>query len=173
MIRAASLAAAIAAAQPQPAAAPGLAPETIQAIELRQRLGVRDPESPSIVYVHSQAAHHVTDERTRVATRGADGRWTIVSIGEERSAILRIEPRPSPRATNVLGPADSAVLDRLLHMRALYGRRPPREREAGIGDYFHIMEIVTPQGHVVMRWTGRLRGRPGRVADLIMGRDED
>lgn len=172
MIGAALLAALIAAVQPQPAAAPGLAPETIQAIQLRRRLGVHDPESPSIIYVHSEAAHHVTDEYTRVATRGADGRWTIVSIGEERSALLQIEPRPLPQETNALGPIDSAALDRLLHMRALYDRRPSRERAAAVGDYFHTIEIVTPQGHVVMRWTGRLRGRLGRVADLIMGRGE-
>jgi hypothetical protein len=173
VIGTALLAASIAAAQPRPAAAPGLAPETIQAIQLRRRLGVEDPESPSVIYVHSQAAHHVTDEYTRVATRGADGRWTIVSIGEERSGILRIAPQPSPRETRVLGPGDSAALDRLVHGRALYGQRPPREREAGIGGYVQTMEIVTPRGHVVTRWTGRLRGGLGRVADLIMGRGED
>jgi hypothetical protein len=173
VIGAALLAASIAAAQSQPAAAPRLAPETIQAIQLRRRLGVEDPQSRSIIYVRSEAAHHLTDEYVRVATRGADGRWTIVSIGEERSGILQIEPQPLPRETNLLGPADSAALDRLLRMRALYGQRPPRERQAAIGAYFHVIEIVTPQGHVVMRWTGRLRGRLGRVASLIMGCGED
>jgi hypothetical protein len=173
LIGAALLAALIAAVQPQPAAASGLAPETIQAIQLRRRLGIRDPEGPSVIYVHSEAAHHLTDEYTRVATRGADGRWTIVLIGEERSGILQIEPRPLPQETTALGPADSAALDRLLHLRALYNQRPPREREAALGAYVHAMEIVTPRGHVVMRWTGRLRGRLGRVADLIMGRGED
>jgi hypothetical protein len=74
-----------------------------------------------------------------------------------------------PQETNRLGPAESAALDRLLRGRAFYGQRPARQRQAEIGAYMHPMESVTPQGHVVLRWTGRLRGRSGRIADLIMG----
>ena len=159
--------------QPSPASAarPQLAGEIQQAMQLRARHGVQEQSSPSTIYVHSLAAHHLTEEYTRVATRGSDGRWTIVSIGEERPGLVGAGTRVIPEERQILDAGDGRDLDRLLHWPALYRQSSPREREAGVGAAFHTMEIVTPRGHVVLRWTGRLRGWAGAVADMIMGRD--
>ena len=167
------IAALLLAAQPAPASAarPQLANEIQQAMQLRARHGVQEQSSPSTIYVHSLAAHHLTEEYTRVATRGPDGRWTIVSIGETRPGLVGTGTEVIPEERRILDAGDSRDLDRLLHWRALYRQSSPRGREVGVGASFHTMEIVTPQGHIVLRWTGRLRGWAGAVADLIMGRD--
>jgi len=138
----------------------------------RARHGVHDPASPSKIYVHSYSAHHETEEFTRVATRGPNGDWTIVSIGEETPGpVGPTGPTTVTAETRrTLSAGEGEHLDRLLHWRPLYRQPSPREREAGVGAAFHTMEIVTPQGHAVFRWTGRLRGWAGAVADLIMGK---
>jgi hypothetical protein len=94
----------------------------------------------------------------------------VISIGETGPALLQIPTRVSPEERKILTPRESQDLDRLLHWRALYRQASPRAREVGPGAAFHTLEIVTPQGHAVFRWTGRLRGWAGAVADLIMGR---
>jgi hypothetical protein len=138
-----------------------LADETRAALALRARHGVHERVSPSTIYVHSESSHHVTEEYTRVATRGADGRWTVISIGERGPGILRIPVEVVPEERRALASGEGQDLDRLLHWRALYRQTSPREREVGVGAAFHTMEIVTPQGHAVFRLTGRLRGWAG------------
>lgn len=76
-----------------------------------------------------------------------------------------------PEERRVLGAGDGQDLDRLLRWPALYRQPNPRESEVGVGAAFHTMEIVTPRGHAVFRWPGRLRGWAGAVADMIMGRE--
>jgi hypothetical protein len=147
-----------------------LADETRAALDLRARNGVHELVSASTIYVHSEARHHVAEEFTRVVSRGMDGRWTVSSIGETGPGLLRIPIEVSPEERKILPVRDGQDLDRLLHWRALYRQTSPREREVGVGAAFHTMEIVTPQGHAVFRWTGRLRGWAGAVADLVMGR---
>ena len=151
---------------------PQLAPETLEAIRLRARLGVHELTSTSTIYVHSESAHYTTEDYTRIATLGANGRWTVVSIGEERSGPVGPPGVPEliPEERRGLSAGDSDDLNRLLHRQALYHQQSPRPHEVAVGATFHTMEIVTPQGHVVLRWTGRLRGLAGVVADFIMGR---
>ena len=151
---------------------PQLAEETLEAIRLRARLGVREMASTQTIYVHSQSSHYVTEDFTRVATRGADGQWTVISIGEERAGPVGPPGPPQliPEERRILGAGESEHLDRLLHWPPLYRQSSPGERNPGVGAYYHVMEIVTPQGHIVLRWNGRLRGWAGAVADLIMGR---
>jgi hypothetical protein len=167
------LIAALLAAGPSPgdASPPQLADETRAALALRARHDVHEHVSPSTIYVHSQASHHVTEEYTRVATRDAVGRWTVISIGETGPGLLRIPLEVMPEERRTLASGEGQDLDRLLHWRALYRQTSPREREVGVGATFNTMEIVTPQGHAVFRWAGRLRGWAGAVADLIMGRE--
>ncbi|MBV9882122.1 MAG: hypothetical protein JO276_03860 [Sphingomonadaceae bacterium] len=155
----------------RPAAPPQLAPEIQEDLRLRARLGVHELASAWTIYVHSEAAHHLTEHYALVATRGADGRWTLISIGEESSGLLQVPTRALPEERRVLGAGDSQDLGRLLRWPALYRQPNPREREVGVGAAFHTMEIVTPRGHAVFRWAGRLRGWAGAVADMIMGRD--
>ncbi len=147
-----------------------LAPEIVQAGELRRRLGVVDPPSMHRIYVHSQSAHHLIVEYTRIAGRGPDGRWTVVSIGEERPGLVGTEIRTIPEERRNLTAAEADRLDRLLRSDAVYRQTSPQEDDVPIGEYFHVMEIVTPERRTVIRWTDRLRGPAGRVADLIMGR---
>jgi hypothetical protein len=149
---------------------PRLADETRIALALRARHGVRELPSASTIYVHSEAAHHLTEEYTRIASRGADGRWTVVSIGEERPGLVGSGTEVIAEERKILDAGEGQDLDRLLHWRPLYRQSSPRQGEVAVGTAFHTMEIVTPQGHVVFRWTGRLRGWAGAVADLIMGR---
>jgi hypothetical protein len=143
---------------------PQLAEETMEAIRLRARLGTHELTSSQTIYVHSQSAHHVTEDFTRIATRGADGRWTVISIGEERAGPVGPPgpPQPIPEERRVLTASESEHLDRLLHWPPLYHQSSPGERNLGVGAYFHVMEIVTPQGHAVLRWNGRLRGWAAR-----------
>jgi hypothetical protein len=154
------------------AATPQLADETLEAIQLRARLGVHELTSTSTIYVHSQSAHYTTEDFTRIATRGADGRWTVISIGEEQSGPVG-PPGPReliPEERRVLSERESHDLDELLRRPAFYRQHSPHARDVGPGATFHVMEIVTPAGHNVLRWTGRLRGLAGAVADFIMGR---
>jgi hypothetical protein len=147
-----------------------LADETRTALALRARDGVQELPSASTIYVHSDATHHFTEEFTRIASRGADGRWTVISIGETRPGLVGSGIQVSPQERRILTAGEGQDLDRLLHWRPLYRQSSPGEREIAVGTAFHTMEIVTPQGHAVFRWTGRLRGWAGAVADLIMGR---
>ena len=151
---------------------PTLAPEIQQAIQLRARNGLRELTSSHTIYVHSISAHHLTDEYTRVATRGTNGIWQVISIGEERQGLVGRETRLIPEARRMLTRIESRNLDRLLRQPALFGETPRLRRNPPIGAIFHTMEIVAPGRRTVVRWTGRLRGMTGQVADLIMGRAE-
>ena len=153
------------------AAPPPVAEEIQEGLRLRARNGVQQLSSAWTIYVHTQSAHHLTEEYIRVATRGANGRWTLVSIGETRSGLLHMPTQVLPEERRDFGSGDSEDLDRLLRWPPLYRQRSPRGREVGVGANFNTMEIVTPHGHAVFRWTGRLRGWAGAVADMVMGRD--
>jgi hypothetical protein len=110
-----------------------LADETRAALALGARHGVHERVSPSTIYVHSESSHHVTEEYTRVATRGADGRWTVISIGERGPGLLRIPVEVVPEERRTLASGEGQDLDRLLHWRALYRQTSPREREVWVG----------------------------------------
>ncbi|HEX8667279.1 MAG TPA: hypothetical protein VF727_02780 [Allosphingosinicella sp.] len=86
--------------------------------------------------------------------------------------MLRIEHRIIPEERKTLLTQDSRQLDRLLARASLFREKSPRQRDVGVGAAFHTMEITTPHHHTVIRWTGRLRGKTGAVADLIMGHSD-
>ena len=96
----------------------------------------------------------------------------MVSIGEEQSGPVGPPGAPEliREERRTLSAGDSVDLDRLLQRRAIYRQHSPHAREVAVGTTFHTMEIVTPQGHVVLQWSGRLRGLAGAIADFIMGR---
>lgn len=157
---------------PSGASGQTLAAETRQGLELRERLGVQSHTSSSTIWVFSEAAHHTHETFARVATRDEQGLWSVSGVGEEGPALLRIEQRIIPEERKTLSIQDSRQLDRLLARDSLFLEKSPRQRDVGVGAAFHTMEIITPDRHTVIRWTGRLRGKTGAVADLIMGHSD-
>ena len=148
-----------------------LAPETQHGLDLRARYGVEAPTSLQTVHIQSASAHHLSEDYSALATRGADGRWTVSIVGEEGPALLRIETRLIPETRKTLSAQEGEALDRLLAKTALYRQASPAmPRDIGVGAAFHTMEIRAPQGRSVIHWVGRLRGNAGRVADLVIGR---
>ncbi len=84
--------------------------------------------------------------------------------------LLAIEKRLTFNAEAALPAAEGRRLDALLRERGLYAEKPRRTGSATVGGASHVMEIVAPTGHVVVRWEGRLEGRLGGVADMVLGR---
>ena len=148
------------------------APEIKQSLELRARYNISSPDSAAIIYVHSISVHHLREEFSTVATRDADGRWHISVVGEEGPGLLKIEQRLDSSDVRTLFKAEGRHLDRLLKQADLYRERSEFPKGiTTVGAIFHTMEIDTPKRHLVVRWVGRLRGRAGAVADLVMGHD--
>lgn len=149
-----------------------LAPETRQSLALRARYGVPVPQSSAKVYVYSVAAHHTRTEWSTIAWRNADGAWAVSQMGEEGpGGLLAIEPRLLPQTAKKLSAREGLYLDQLLRAKGLYREAPRRSGEVGVGAPFHVMEIVGDEGRTVVRWNGRLRGRAGLVADIVLGRE--
>jgi len=147
-------------------------PDIEQSLALRARYGVATPEAREIVRIDSVAVHHIRTEWSTIAWRDAAGLWRISAVGEEGpGGLLTIEKRLLPETIRTLPARDGQALDRLLRSHGLYRETVRRTGEIGIGAPFHVMEIVTPVGRTVVRWTGRLRGRTGHVADIVLGHD--
>ncbi len=145
-----------------------LSQEVRQSLELRGRYNAPVPKSELIVYVDSISVHHTREEQSAIAARGADGHWQM-SFVEEGPGLLKVEQRLVSSRTNTLSDAKSRELDNLLKQAALYRENSKTTDIPVVGAMFHTMEIDTPTGHTVIRWTGRLRGKAGAVADLVIG----
>ncbi len=147
-----------------------VSPEIKQSLALRTRHGVPTPEGTEAIYVHSIAVHHIREEFSTVATRALDGRWSVSRAGEEGPGLLRIEERLIPETTRTLSEEEGRVLDQLLWQPSTYHQKSSLPRNPYIGAAFYTMEIETPMGRTVLRWTGKLGGKAGAVADLVIGR---
>ena len=149
-----------------------LSPEVQAGLETARRLGIDAPTTPPIIYVDSVAEHYTHDEQILLAWRGGDGRWRLAGGIETTGLMVKMNPDHQVRPLATLSRADSLTLDRLLADRRLYRQASPAAPALGIGAAFNILEVVAPQGHLVIRWAGmRLRGRAGRIADILMGHD--
>lgn len=149
----------------------GLSEGTRQGLALRARYGIAAPSGIVTISIDSIAVHHTSEEYSLIAWRDAAGVWTMSSVGEDGPGLLSIPRTIIPETGRVLTPAESRALDRLIATPGLYRELPPKPpRDIGVGAPFHSMEIVTPQHHLVMPWMGRLKGKAGRIADLLMGR---
>jgi len=148
-------------------------PEIVESLALRAAYGVPSPQGSATVYVHSIAVHHTRTDWSTIAWRGADGVWSVSVMGQEGpGGLLRdIKKSPIPEEVRTLSAREGRSLDRLLADRALYRETPRHGAVTGVGAPYHIMEIVSPEGTLVVRWDGRLRGRGGHVADLVLGSD--
>ncbi|MBW8911612.1 MAG: hypothetical protein JF564_06945 [Sphingomonas sp.] len=138
---------------------------------LRQKYDVQIPHSDWTIYVRSFAAHHLSDEYSTIAWRDDAGRWQISTMGEQGPALLAVPFEPIAETRKTLLTSEGVELDRLLRDKALYDEKShSKDNRLGVGVVEHTMEIVTPRGRKVVTWIGRLVGRTGKVADLVMGR---
>jgi hypothetical protein len=148
------------------------APEIEQSLALRARYGVVIPQAREIIRVDGIGTHHVMTEWSTIAWRDAAGLWRISAVGEDGpGGLLPIERRLLPETIRTLPVREGRALDRLLRSDGLYRETVRRTGEIGIGAPFHVMEIVSPSGRTVVRWNGRLRGRTGHVANIVLGHD--
>lgn len=148
-----------------------LAPAIQRGLDLRSRYGMALPVGTTMICVDASAAHHTSVELVTVATRDAGGQWMTSTAGEEGPALLAIPQKAIPEERRTLSAADGHALDQLLANPQLYRERSPEQQgPPGIGAPGFVMEIITPQGHLVIGWYGRLLLNAGKVADLIIGK---
>ena len=144
---------------------------TRQGLALRARYGIAAPAGIVTISIDSIAVHHISEEYSLIAWRDAAGVWTMSSVSEDGPGLLSIPRTIIPETRRLLSPAESRTLDRLIGMPGLYRELPPKPpRDIGVGAPFHSMEIATPRRHLVLPWMGRLKGKAGQIADLLMGR---
>lgn len=140
-----------------------------ESLSLRQRLGAGAPQTASSVYVETSAVHHTRVLFSTIATRSEDGVWSVSTVGEETSGLLKINPRPIPERTKQLSAEEGRVLDRLVASPGVFHENPRSVEFEGVGIPEMTMEIVTPNGRTVIRWRGELKGKAGDVANLVLG----
>ena len=145
-------------------------PTIKQSLEIRARYNIPSPESEVAIYVDSVSFHHLREEQSAVATRDADGHWHVSAVVEEGPGLLKVEPHLVSNDTRTLSDTEGRQLDELLAQADLYRERWESRETPPIGAMFHTMEIDTPAGHTVIWWFGRLGGKAGTVADLVIGR---
>ena len=147
-----------------------LAPEIEQDLAMRTSWQAPIPRGEATIYVHSASVHHVRTDQSLIAWRDGQGRWSVSRVVQDGpGGLLAIEKRMTLNAETPLPAADGRRLDALLRERGLYAEKPRRTGTATVGGASHVMEIVAPAGHVVVRWEGRLEGRLGEVADGVLG----
>jgi hypothetical protein len=146
------------------------APTIKQSLEIRARYNIPTPESEVAIYVDSVSVHHLREEQSAVATRDADGHWHVSAVVEEGPGLLNVEPHLVSNDTRTLSDTEGRQLDELLAQDDLYRERWESRETPAVGAMFHTMEIDTPAGHMVIWWFGRLGGKAGTVADLVIGR---
>lgn len=144
--------------------------EFAESAALRQRYGAARPSGAPSIRVQSDGMHYTRKVVSSAAWRDEDGIWTVSTVGEETSGVLTIDTVALPEAIRRLTPEESRALDRLLGEASLYRERPRSTGIEGRGSPVHVMEI-NPEGRapLTILWTGRLRGRVGEAADIIMG----
>lgn len=103
-----------------------------------------------------------------VASLSKDGSWTIERAGEEGPGLLGIDPRPLPTSSSKLSADDAGKLDVLLKDRDVF-RGEAAGGELAMGGYVSEMEIITPARTRRVDWAGRLAGKLGEIADLVIG----
>jgi hypothetical protein len=162
----------LAASAPEPGVQGGqLAPEIEQSLAMRASWKVSIPKSDTTIYIHSVAVHHVRSEQSTIAWRDQQGIWTISQVVQDGpGGLLTIEKQLIRQEVRRMAASDERKLDKLLEGRALLQEKPRRTGTIGVGAPLHVMEIVTSTNSVVVRWDGRLRGKLGRVADILLGR---
>ena len=160
---------ALAAAEPPQVTLSGT---TQESLALRARHGVAAPKGEATIYLRFYAYHQGSSDFSYIAWRGADGTWTVSSVGESKSNVPpppgRESSQPKPKeVVRVLSPKDAAALDALLKSPALDA--PVQARDTGVGAPQITMEIVAPTRHVTVSWMGEPSGEVREVSDIVLG----
>jgi hypothetical protein len=135
---------------------------------LRARLGITLPRSDSMLIVYGVAQHHTKSEWSVIAWRSPSGTWTIERAGEESSKILRVQRHALPSSRKVLTQSEAAKLDRLIKDKDVF-RETVQGGKVSIGGFGSTMEIITRRSTRTVNWVGRLTGKLGEIADLVIG----
>ncbi len=145
------------------------APEIQAGLALRQTYGVQIPHGTAAVYLASEAVHHTRTVYSAIAWRDETGVWRVSSMGEQGpGGLLRVEKSLIPETTRILPGDVGQRLDRLLGDPALYSERPQASPPTGVGGPAHTLEIESGPDHSRAQWMGRLHGRTGEVADIVL-----
>lgn len=148
-------------------------PEIERSLRIRRDRGQPIPMATSAIYIDSVVAHHNRSEASTIVWRDDDGHWLWSQVAETASeGSLEVDRRLDYALTRQLSENDAGTLDRLLEARSLFRGDARLSGEPNVGAAFHVMEIVTPRGRVVYRWTGRLLGEAGMIADLALKRTD-
>lgn len=151
-----------------------LAPEIKQGLSMRESWHIDPPHCESEIYVQSVGVHHVRTDQSTIACKNNVGIWAITQVAQDGpGGLLAIKKTLTLRAETKLSLADSRKLELLLSQRSLYAETVRRTGRLEIGAPSHVMQIVSPTGSVVARWDGRLRGRLGEVADIVLGKADN
>jgi hypothetical protein len=146
------------------------APEITRSLTLRDRYGVPHPQGIATIYIDSVAVHHTRAEGSTIAWKDAAGVWHWSQVSETGpGGMLPIERKMDYNRDRLLSASDAQALDALIRNPALYSGKVKLTGEPGIGAPYRVMEILSPKGHVILRWEARLVGPPGAVADILLG----
>lgn len=146
--------------------------ELVSGFELRDRYSLPKYIGGTAIYVDSVAVHHDYTETSTIVWKDTAGEWQrsqVIEVGP--GGLLDIERKLVSNETSSLTNVQAERLDRLIRRADLYNSEVHRTGEIGIGAPRHVMAIVTPFGRTTMEWDGRLRGKSGAVADIVLGHD--
>lgn len=144
--------------------------EILRSLELRKRHGLPVPTSSTIIYIDSVAVHHTYNEASTIMWRDASGAWHWSQASEVGPGGLFPVERKLENVKEVqLSASQGSLLDDLIRSPKLYGDEVMISGQTGIGAPFHIMSITSPQGRVTIRWSARLLGDAGAIADIALG----
>jgi hypothetical protein len=149
---------------------PPTAAEITRSFELRDRYKLPKHLGVTAIYVDSVAVHHLRSETSTIVWRDDNGKWQRTRASEiGPGGLLPVEPKLEFREETSLTDVEARSLERLIKDRDLYSGKVRRTGQFGIGAPVHTMTIVTSFGRTTVTWEGRLRGKNGAVADIVLG----
>ncbi|RYF31451.1 MAG: hypothetical protein EOO23_02495 [Comamonadaceae bacterium] len=143
--------------------------EVAEGLAVRSKYGAAFPSGSTFIVVQSTSQHHTRIVRAVLASRRDDGVWTLSAVGEESSGLVQMTPTPTEGSSRTLTGSQGRSLDRLLTGNEVFRGPVVSRGDLYVGSPEHIMEIATPHGRTVIRWTGQLVGEPGEIADIVLG----
>ncbi|WP_447762729.1 hypothetical protein [Sphingopyxis panaciterrae] len=145
-------------------------PEVVRTLELRKRYGLPVPNASTIIYVDSVAVHHTYNEASTIVWRDETGVWRWSQAREVGpGGLFPVERKLEHFKEAELSLPEGGLLDQIVGKPALYGDKIATSGQTGIGAPFHVMSIVSPHGRVTIRWSARLLGDAGSIADIALG----
>jgi hypothetical protein len=148
------------------------APELMNGFELRDRYNLPKHLGETAIYIDSVSVHHVRSEASTIMWKGAAGKWQrsqVVEIGP--GGLLTIPRKLESNETRTLTAAEAQSVERLIKDPGLYSGEVQRTGELTVDSWFHVMEIISPYGRTTLKWDGRLLGKSGEIADVMLGHD--